>query len=76
MVSTNIKAKDFIRCKVLLAKLDECRYMTDSEKAELASLMSYFWVHPFTEEEKAKLKAEHGIEVNDELEKVLQKYWK
>ena len=76
MANLNLKAKDFIRCKVLLAKLDEWRYMNESEKKELASLLNYFWVYPFSEEEKARLKQEHDIDVNDDVEYILKNYWK
>jgi acyl-homoserine lactone acylase PvdQ len=72
----SLKAQDFIRCKVLLSKLNEWRYMNDSEKKELASLLNYFWVHPFNEEEKKQMMDEHWIDVNDEVEKILEKYWK
>lgn len=72
----SLKAQDFIRCKVLLSKLNEWRYMNDSEKKELASLLNYFWIHPFSEDEKKQIMDEHWIDVNDEVEKILQKYWK
>ena len=72
----SLKAQDFIRCKVLLSKLNEWRYMNESEKKELASLLNYFWVHPFNEEEKRQMMDEHWIDVNDEVERILEKYWK
>lgn len=72
----SLKAQDFIRCKVLLSKLNEWRYMNDSEKKELASLLNYFWVHPFNEEEKKQIMDKHWIDVNDDVEKILEKYWK
>lgn len=76
MVNLNLKAQDFIRCKVLLAKLDECRLNNEAEKKELASLLNYFWVHPFSDEEKKHLKDEYDIDVNDEVENILKNYWK
>lgn len=72
----SLKAQDFIRCKVLLSKLNEWRYMNDSEKKELASLLNYFWVYPLSEEEKKQIMDKHWIDVNDDVEKILEKYWK
>lgn len=75
MATNKDKIVDFIRCKALLSKQERWP-LNPIEEKELASLLNYFWVRGFTDEEIEYLRKEHWVDCDDDIQKVLKKYWK